>query len=212
MILDQEPELYPAHLFENFDANQDRRWWLVHTKPRQEKALARYLYSLEFHFYLPCKVYRRKAKSRILQSYLPMFAGYAFVCVTEEERARIYGGNHVIKASDVRDQERLWHDLRQVRKILDLGLPVTTEDRLLPGTRIRVRSGPLIGMTGTIVKESSQDKFVIEVDLIQRGIGVVVDLASLGKIDEETPNSPRNSSSRSGSNGNSRPSHMGGPV
>jgi transcriptional antiterminator RfaH len=199
MILDREPELFPQNLFDLWTETTEQKWWLVHTKPRQEKALARYLYQNSLPYYLPCKVYRRKAKQRVLESYLPMFPGYAFVRVTEEERAKIYMGNQVIKATTVLDQERLWSDLSQVRKLLDLGIPVTIEDRLLPGTRVRVRTGPLIGMTGTIIRGTSHDQFIIEVDLIQRGIGVTVEAGSLGKIDTEITNSPRNSSSTSGS-------------
>jgi transcriptional antiterminator RfaH len=183
MILAAECDLFPEAMFDAREEISERRWWLVHTKPRQEKALARYLRHAELPFYLPCKVYRRKAKNRVLQSYLPMFPGYAFVRVTEEERTRVYAGNHVVKLGAVRDQDRLWTDLGQVRKLLDLGVAVTTEDKLMPGTRVTIRNGPLIGMTGTILKESTCNRFVVEVDLIQRGIGVVVDLESLGKME-----------------------------
>lgn len=183
MILAPECGLFPERLFEEVDPTDDRSWLLVHTKPRQEKALARHLAGSELHFFLPSRMYRRRAGRRVVTSYLPLFPGYVFVYAREWERPTLYGGNMVVKLLPVADQSRLWGDLRQVHRLLSLGLPVTVEDHLPPGTRVAVRTGPLAGMVGFVVREASENKFVIRVDLIQRGVSVVVEAGSLGKLD-----------------------------
>lgn len=81
----------------------------------------------------------------------------------------------------VRDQDRLWSDLRNVHKLLDLGCPIEPADYLVPGSLVVVRSGPLAGMTGKIVRAAGETKFVVRVDLIERGVAVVVDAKTLGK-------------------------------
>ena len=67
-------------------------------------------------------------------------------------------------------------------QLLDLGQPVTAEDCLGPGDPVVVRSGPLAGLTGTVVRAGSGHKFVVRVDLIQRGVSVVVDRTTLGRL------------------------------
>jgi len=189
MPLAPERDLFPDGLFgpdfprELAPGGPGGRWWLAHTKPRQEKALARHLSARRFPFYLPCRSYRRKSGRRILTSTLPIFPGYLFVWVTEAERLATLAAAALARLAAVPDQGRLWDDLAGVRRVLDLGLPVTPVDRLPPGTRVAVRTGPLAGATGVVVREASRRTFVIRVDLIGRGLAVVVDAATLGKLD-----------------------------
>jgi len=82
----------------------------------------------------------------------------------------------------VKDQERLWSDLRNVYRLLDFGQPILPHDGLAAGTPIVVRTGPLAGMNGTIVRSAGGNKFVVHIDLIQRGVAVVVDAETLGRL------------------------------
>jgi transcriptional antiterminator RfaH len=183
MILAPECELLPDGLFDGPAPADGRAWWLAHTRPRQEKALARQLTSTGLSFYLPCVPHRTRSRGRIKISHLPLFPGYAFVRVEDAERGQVFIGDRVVRLVRVADQERLWADLRQVRKLLDLGRPVTAEERLEPGTVVAVRTGPLAGLTGTVVRAAARARFVVRVDLIDRGVSVVVDGETLGKLD-----------------------------
>ena len=117
-----------------------------------------------------------------MTSQLPVFPGYLFVRVAEADRPAALAAAAVARLIPVADQARLWADLGQVRRVLDLGLPVTLVDRLPPGTRVAVRTGPLAGATGVVVREATRRTFVIRVDLIGRGVAVVVDAEMLGKL------------------------------
>ena len=182
MILSAETDLFPDSLFLQSQPDDGRDWWLAHTKPRQEKALARELLDAELPFYLPCSPLRKRVRNRVVTSHIPLFSGYAFVRVTPDERPRVYAGNRVARLVTVVDQDRLWSDLTQVRQLLMMGEPIALEDRLQPGTPVTIRSGPLIGLTGTIVRAATGQKFVVQVHLIQRGVSVTVDSVSLGKL------------------------------
>ena len=53
-ILDLETSVYPANLFEGYTQEaSDRSWWVLYTKSRQEKAVARQLLTWTVPFYLP---------------------------------------------------------------------------------------------------------------------------------------------------------------
>ena len=118
-----------------------------------------------------------------MTSHLPIFPGYLFVRVAEAERPAALAATAVARMFAVADQARLWGDLVQVRRVLDLGVPVTLVDRLPPGTRVAVRCGPLAGAVGVVVREASRRTLVIRVELIGRGVAVVVDSETLGLLD-----------------------------
>jgi len=180
MILTAEPDLLPDDLFAGPPPTDGRAWWLAHTKPRQEKALARDLVEAGLSFYLPCVPHRTRVRSRVLTAYTPLFPGYAFVRVADVERGQVFAGNRVARLVPVADQARLWADLRQVRRLLDLGRPVTAEARLPAGSHVVVRSGPLTGLSGTVVRAATGHRFVVLVDLLHRGVSVTVDAETLG--------------------------------
>jgi transcriptional antiterminator RfaH len=182
MILAAQRHIYPDELFSGPAPADDRSWWLAHTRPRQEKALARDLSAARLSFYLPCTSHRTRVRGRVLTSYRPLFSGYVFVRVSADERPGVYVGNRVARLAPVGDQDRLWADLAGVRRLLDLGQPVTAEDDLGPGTPVAVRCGPLAGLTGTVIRAGSGHKFVVRVNLIQKGVSVVVDRTTLGKL------------------------------
>ena len=53
-ILAAEPSLFPANLLDDhIDEGNERSWFAVYTKSRQEKSLARQLLGMEVPFYLP---------------------------------------------------------------------------------------------------------------------------------------------------------------
>jgi transcription antitermination factor NusG len=88
--------------------------------------------------------------------------------------------NRVASLLQVTDQDQLGEDLRRVRSVLDLGRPVSSEVKLVPGTVVTLRDGPLTGMTGILIREVGGFKFIVQVDFIQQGVSVTVDGAWLG--------------------------------
>lgn len=187
MILSAECDLLPSSLFDDPVRADGREWWLAHTRPRQEKALARDLAAANLSFYLPCAPHRTRIRGRVVTAYKPLFSGYSFVRIDNAERPRVFASRRVARLVPVADQHRLWSDLRQVRRVLDLGRPVTAEDDLLPGTPVVVRSGPLTGVSGTVVRAETGHRFVVRVDLIRRGVSVTVDAETLGQLGDAGP-------------------------
>jgi len=179
-ILAPEPELLPPNMFDSTYESDSRQWWVAHTLPRQEKALARQLHDAALPYYMPCDRRRTKVRNRVVTAHVPLFSGYLFVRAAEEERVKILKTKRLAGLLNVRDQDRLWQDLRRVRKVLDLGVPVTIEQRLAPGTPVTIRNGPLSGMSGTVIKSNNGFQFTVAVDFLQRGISVTLDGKSLG--------------------------------
>lgn len=176
-LLPAEPCLHPEDLFEHRqgDDSLEGRWWVMHTRPRQEKSLARQLHDWQIPFYLPLISRRGRIHGRLLTSYVPLFSGYVFVLGGQEERLTTLSTRRVVNCLAVPDQETFWTDLRQLERLLNLGAPVSPVDRLGPGTTVEIRTGPLAGLRGRILRSSSGHRFVVQVDFIQRGASVLME-------------------------------------
>jgi transcriptional antiterminator RfaH len=115
-------------------------------------------------------------------SYLPLFPGYVFQLATEEERLLALKTNRVLNVLSVVDQARIWDDLRQIRRLLLSGEPVTPEERFAVGDLVEVLSGPLAGLRGVVERTASGRRFIVRVDFIQRGASVLLDDTVLVKV------------------------------
>ena len=68
----------------------------------------------------------------------------------------------------------LTQDLRSVRALIESGVPLTTEGRLQPGQRVRVKSGLLLGLEGIILSRRGEDRLLIAVNFLQQGVSVQI--------------------------------------
>jgi transcriptional antiterminator RfaH len=185
-LLPAEPELFPSSLFAETVVHHslDRVWWVLHTRPRQEKSLARVLFETEIPFFLPQIEQRRKVRRLVVTTYIPLFPGYLFLLGNREERLNALTTGRVVRSLEVVDQDGLWHDLAQVNRLICSGAPLTPEKCLNPGQTIMIRSGPLAGLKGTIVRTSSGQRFVVRVDFIQQGASVLLNDFELVPVNE----------------------------
>jgi transcriptional antiterminator RfaH len=171
-VLPAEPELYPENLWEADAVSTEAagRWWCVHTRPRQEKAAAREFRKRGLSFYLPQVVHvHRTPGGRTLRSLLPLFPGYLFLRGDDYQRVEALKGGHLANVLDVPDQRDLENDLRQIHGMLRSGLQVDPWASHPVGARIRILTGPLKGLEGTVVRRGSRDRIVAVVRFLGRG-------------------------------------------
>lgn len=185
-ILHREPSLFPEDLLSDPGTpgdGQGRVWWVLHTRPRQEKTLARDLFRQGLRFFLPLTVKRGRVRGRTLLSHLPLFPSYVFLLADPEERLAALDTCRVLHTLKVADQGVLWRDLRQVERLIAARLSLTLEGGLVPGVLVEITSGPLVGLRGKILQSTSGARFVVEVDFIRQGASVLVEGATLVRID-----------------------------
>ena len=110
-------------------------WWVLHTKPRHEKAIARALDIFDVTYFLPLVSLQSRRLGRTRHASVPLFPGYVFLCGDWQERERALRTNRVVNVLEVKDQEGLKADLRQIRHLLGTGYPVDIYPALRPGSR-----------------------------------------------------------------------------
>jgi transcriptional antiterminator RfaH len=172
-----EPFLYPDGLFAEagVDTEADAAWWVLHTRPRAEKALARKLLNFRRDFFLPLCKREWLSRGRLLSSYLPLFPGYVFLRGDDETRLQALQTNLVAHVLPVADAERLHVDLARIHRLMLEDSRMEPEDRLLPGMAVKIVSGPLRGLEGKVLRRGKHLRFFVEVQLLQRGVSVEID-------------------------------------
>jgi transcription antitermination factor NusG len=186
-ILPAEPDMYPPDLWHNGASrpNGSSRWWCLHAKPRQEKAAARQLRKMRIAHYLPQVVNEtRTPGGRKIRSVIPLFPGYLFLLGDEHNRRDAIHTNTLVGVLEVPDQDAIANDLRQIQQLVNSGLPVVAEPTYPVGTRIRIMSGPLKGIVGTVVRRAKRDQFVAVVHFLGRGATVDLQDWQVEKVDD----------------------------
>jgi transcription antitermination factor NusG len=185
-ILPAEPDLYPPDLWQDHysDYQQGRRWWCLHTKPRQEKAAARDLKLRQVAYYLPQVVHEdRTPQGRKTRSIVPLFTSYLFLLGDERERVEAMRGNRLVNVLEVSDQDNLTHDLLQIYQMISSGLTVVPQPVMPVGAQVRIKTGPLAGIEGTVIKRGRRDQFVAIVQFLGRGAAVDLEDWQVEQVD-----------------------------
>jgi len=74
-------------------------------------------------------------------------------------------------------------DLRQVRDLINMGVPLTLESRLEPGQHVRVRSGAFTGYEGTVLRREQETRLLVSVQFMEQGVSVKLEDCQLELID-----------------------------
>jgi transcription antitermination factor NusG len=180
-VLAAESQIYPADLFVR-SSNEEEKWWVLHTKSRCEKSLARTLEREGISFFLPLGQSKRRHQRRLVTSHVPLFPGYLFLRGDDQSRIVALQTNKVATTLDVEDQEQLEGELSALFRVVCSGEEVKAEPSLHTGDRIEVIYGVLAGLRGVIVRNDGQSRIFIDVKMLGRGVSVQVEDWMIQKI------------------------------
>jgi transcription antitermination factor NusG len=155
------------------DSVHGGHWVAFYTLSRREKDLMRKLEAAEVPFYAPLVKRRlRSPGGRVRFSYAPLFPGYVFSRVDDDQRRTALATNTVARWLPVADPAGLLADLRSIKRLVDADRPLTPEARLEAGQEVRVRSGALAGIEGTVVKRRGAQRLVVAVRFLNQGVSI----------------------------------------
>ncbi len=78
-------------------------------------------------------------------------------------------------------------DARQIRDLIDMGVPLTIESRLEPGQHVRVRSGAFAGYEGTVLRREHETRLLVSVRFMEQGVSVRLDDCQLEPLGTREP-------------------------
>jgi transcription antitermination factor NusG len=157
------------------------KWYAAYTSAHHEKRVAEQLVQRSVENFLPLYDSVRRWKDRRVRLQMPLFPGYVFVRISARDRLKVQqvpGVAHLVgfggQLTPVREE-----DIQAIRACLAGPNKVQPHRYLKRGQRVRVLNGPLTGLTGMIVRQKKQTRFVISFDLLQRSVAVEIDAADL---------------------------------
>ena len=182
--LNLEPQVYPEGLFSEEVA--DGQWWVLHTRPRAEKSVARKLRERRQSIFSPVYEHLSRKGGRIRSSFLPVFPGYVFLLGDLEARHLALETNQVARVLTPPDQPQMWKDLRRINTLVTSGESLDPIDRLVPGAEVEITAGPFAGVEGKVVRVGKQLRLFVELRFLQRGVSVEVEKWMVRPISKAT--------------------------
>jgi transcription antitermination factor NusG len=160
-------------------------WLLLHTRSRQEKAVAEALDARGIRYFLPLATHQRTYGHRKAQVDLPLFPGYVFLRGSLDEAYEADRTSRVAQIIRVQDQRKLTWELRNLAIALAEKVPLDPFPFLQRGVLVEVRSGPLKGLQGVVESREKRDRLILQVEILGRATSMEIDAALLQVVDNQ---------------------------
>jgi transcription antitermination factor NusG len=165
------------------DAATDRNWHAVYTIPQHEKTVVKHLEMREIESFLPVyetvRVWKNRQRMKIV---LPLFPTYLFVHISLRERARVLQSPGVLQivgngmCACIPDSEVEFLRSGFCRQRIE------PYRELVIGKKVRIKSGVMQGLQGTLVRKSNRLRFVLTVESIHQHAAIQVNAEDLEPI------------------------------
>jgi len=159
-------------------------WWVLYTRSRREKQIARACESIGIRHYLPlCE--GRPGSAWGPRGQVPLFPGYVFVCPTRGGYGDLLRTGSVVRGLAVSRPEVLVGELRSIRAACEAGVYPMQRTALIRGRRVRVVGGPLVGVTGLVADRRMRGQrlhLVLNVTLLGQGAMVELDATDVEPV------------------------------
>ncbi len=159
-------------------------WYAIYTRPSHEKRVAEHCALRQIECYLPSYRSIRRWKNRCtVELDLPLFPGYVFVRFEWHQRVRVLEIPSVVSiVGNGREPLPLEHS-----EIVSLrtGLKACRAEPhpyLNIGERARIKSGPLSGCEGVVVRKNNGLRVVLTLQQIMKSVAVEVEECDLELI------------------------------
>jgi len=157
-------------------------WFVAHTRPRCEKKLVQYCEREGFSTTLPLYRVAHKYRGKTVEFQKPLFPGYVFLRLEKLERQKVFQSDYVANLLDVVDQELFEHQLNDILQALDTGYEICLAPQITAGNRVRIKSGPLRGMEGSVEKRTGKVQVLLRLDFISQAAAVSMEADNLELI------------------------------
>jgi transcription termination/antitermination protein NusG len=156
----------------------ETRWYAAYTWANHEKRVREQLTQRQVVSFLPVYETVRRWKDRRMRLQTPLFPGYVFVRLSLVERLRVLQIPSVVRLVGFNGHPTPLPDeeIEGLRRGLAAGILAEPHPFLTVGRRVRIKSGPLEGREGILIRRKGSLRVVLSINLIMRS--VVIDVAA----------------------------------
>src|SRR5713226_83790 len=162
----------------------EQRWFAAYTCANHEKRVVEHFEARDVEHFLPLYASVRRWKDRRVQLELPLFPGYVFVRIALSARLRVLEVPGVVRLVGFNGQPYplAEGEIESLRKGILNGSRIEPHPYLSVGSRVRIKSGPLAGVEGSLVRKKNSCRVVLSLDLIARSAAVEVDSVDIERV------------------------------
>jgi|SRR5438552_4468927 len=167
----------------------DSAWYALYTRHQHEKTVARLLSGKGFETFLPLYTAAHRWKDRTKLVSLPLFPCYVFLHGQTQRRLDILTtpGIHSLLSVEGRPAPISDAEIDAIRQMIESKVAVEPYPFLKSGDWIRIKSGPLAGIEGILVRKKNQLRLVVSVELLQKSVAVEVDASAVERVTRSSP-------------------------
>lgn len=166
-----------------------KQWHVVYTRSRAEKKVRDELQIQEIECFLPLQKKLRQWKDRKKWVEMPLLTGYCFVHISNKEYFKVLQTNNVVcyitfegKAAVIPSRQIDY--LKQMLKQFEFDVTVT-KDNFVPGKKVEVIEGPLVGLRGELVESRGKSKFVLRLHQMETSFNVEIPASQISLLPPE---------------------------
>ncbi len=154
-------------------------WFAVQVRSRQEASVANQLKGQGYERFLPLYKLRKRWSDRIKEVEAPLFPGYLFCRFNPQDRLPILKTPGVIQIVGFQNGPVAVDEseIRSLQTLVAAGVPHQPWPFLAAGDRVRIESGPLLGVEGILTEVKRSHRLILSVTLLQRSVAVEIDAA-----------------------------------
>lgn len=151
------------------------QWFVLHSKPRQEKILAAALDAMQVGCFLPLLRQIRYYGKRRAVVEAPLFPGYVFLRGSLEDAYDADRTRRVAQVIRVADQQHIHWELENLYLAMSRSAPVQPYAYLKKGVRVEVRAGPFKGLQGIVAGTAGNCRLVLQVRTLSQAVSLEID-------------------------------------
>jgi transcription antitermination factor NusG len=157
-------------------------WFVAHVRPRCEKKLVEYSAREGVFSNLVCYNVAHKYRGKTVVFHKPLFPGYVFLRLGQDQRGRIYQSDYVANLLEVLDQDIFSRQLDEIQLALDTQREIRLAPSIGPGMRVKIKNGPLRGVEGWVEERYGMNTVLLRLDFIAQAAAVKVEATDLEMI------------------------------
>jgi transcription antitermination factor NusG len=159
-------------------------WHALYTRHQYEKLVAQALSAKGFEVFLPQYRTIHRWKDRRKELMLPLFPSYVFIQGGFDRMLSIFTtpGVHSFVSWGGRPAEIPQEQIDAVRRLVQSPLRFEPHPFLKCGDWVRIKSGPLAGIEGVLVRTKSAYRLVLSVEILAQSASVEVDISAVERI------------------------------
>ncbi len=179
-----DKSIHPGTLPQNFTVEEVVNWYALYTRSRHEKHVRGQCERRDIESFLPLYETVHRWKDRRVTVQLPLFPGYVFIRIPLGKRLQVLQipGAVCLVGFDGRPAPLNEEDVERLRRGISSGVSAKPHSYLPAGKKVRVKSGPMAGLQGIVVRHKNRLRLVVSLELIHCAAAVEIEAADLEQL------------------------------